>query len=190
MNNLIANLKEFQKELPGFQDELNRNVAPEKAAEVNEIIDELKTLTDKPPFYFDDSMRFSYLGGIMALGRAINELLGDQQEILASNMGISNGLVSTEISKWSDQWLHQLQKDQDAINKLTSKSTGAEIAQAQGQLSLDNAASTASSTGLNGVMNMITQAVSSKTSTYQNLVQQSNQVVTSLLSFMAQVWVI
>ena len=140
------------------------------------------------PFSFDPSLKFSYSNGIFEMGAAINELLSDQPDILAAEMGIQNTLVSPIVNSYSTAWLNQLKSDEQGIKNAGTDQ--GKIAQAQGQMSEDNAASTASSTGLNGVMSMVSQGVSSKTTTYQNLAQQAQSVVTALLNFISQNWVL
>lgn len=149
-----------------------------------------KSLKDDP-FAFDPSLKFTYSNAIFELGAAINELLGDQPGILASDMGIQNTLVSPIVNGYSTAWLNQLKADEQALDpNLHPGLSQQQIADDQAKMSEDNAASTASSTGLNGVMSMVSQGVSSKTTTYQNLAQQAQSVVTALLNFMSQIFVL
>lgn len=156
--------------------------------EASQAIHTLKTLSDNP-FAFDNSILFTYSNAIFALGNAINRLLDVQPGLLASEEQISNELVGPLLHKWSAYWLGRLKDDVATIGG-DSKDDPVKLAKDQGQLNLDSAASSASSTALNGVQSLITQGVSSKTTTYQNLSQQAMNVVVALLNFTSQNWVI
>jgi len=185
---LIGNLNQLEKIVT---DRFGTANSAHVTAAVHQLINVVKaTPKNDDPFSFDDSIRFTYGNAIMALGAAINELLSDQPGLIASDMGISNGLVSKVMNDASNYWLGKIKDAQTTITNLPSDASSQQVAAAQSALTVANANSTASSTSLNGVMSMVTQGVSSKTSSYQNLVQQANGTVSSLLSFISQLWVI
>lgn len=140
------------------------------------------------PFAFDPSLNFTYSNAIFALGAAINELMATQPGIIAADQAIQNNLVSQISTNFSNAWLAQLKTDEAAIQ--AAGTDAGKIAAAQGQMSVDNAASSASSQLMNSAMSLVTQGVSSKTTTYQNLAQQAQSVVTALLNAMVQNWVL
>ncbi len=142
------------------------------------------------PFDFDDSLTFSYRGAIAALGQAISNLLAMQPQIIAAKMAISTEAISPQIDKWSQGYLAILQYYQKQINNLNpdDKNFQKDLAALQGDMSVANSASSASATGLNGVLSMLTAGTSSETSTYQSLINQISSVVTALLNAMATNW--
>lgn len=173
---------------PAVTDELKK-----AAAQLDTALEQLTAATKKEakPFDFDDSLTFSYRDGIFALGTAINNLLAIQPQIIASEMAISSEEISAQIDKWSQQYLSILQGYQQQIGALDpSKDPNwqTDLATLQGDMSVANAGSSASSTSLNGVLSMLTSGTSSKTSTYQSLIQQVSSVVTALLNAMTQNW--
>ncbi len=189
----------IQQVLDEIKDFATKQAGPEKAADVIQAADHLGDLLAHTsgsvlpmlitsPFDFDDSIVFSYKNGIFALANAINGLLAMQPQIISSEMAISTELVSPQITKWSDYWLEQLQTIEAAIKTLGPKPDPGTLADYQAQMSVASAQSSASSTSLNGVLSMLTSGTSSKTTTYQNLTQQVQSVVTALLNAMIQNW--
>jgi hypothetical protein len=181
-----------KEQLAQLKASVNLEFGPQEAGQVNAIIDHITHLLDTAPtnpYAWDTDMVFYMGNAAMALGEAIQKLLGEQPGIIQSEMSISNDLVSKVSNSYSTYWLGVLDHDETVIAG-DSGASSQKLAQDQGQLNIDNTKASASSAGFNGVTSAVTQGVSAKTSTYQNLVQQSNQVVTGLLSFISQIWVL
>lgn len=191
LNSLVS---EANTGLDQYGQHLTDLLGADTAAPVLNAIDKAeKSLTDlaqgaQAPFFFFKGLVFNALNAFSALAQAINELAADQPQIIAGEMGISNDLVTVIQQNFSQAWVTQLQADEDKLKE--PNLTPQQIAQYQGQLNVDNSAAAASSAGLNGVLSLITQGVSGKTTTMQNLMQEFVQVATGGINTFSQDWVL